>query len=369
MKTPGWYTRARHVLLNGALALASVLAAALLAEGALRLFYPQPVDYFYFPREPKPHTSFRRWGVPISLNALGFRDSDHAIEKPPGVTRIAVLGDSITFGTGVAFESVYHQQADRILSERAPGRYEVLAFNQGASSTAWALRVFREKAISFHPNIVLLGFCLNDFVENLAAEKSTPSAPFTRRVYDALAAAHERLRVFSHLYFLVFERMRRFLYVHALDRRVRTADSWAAVRPSSSEYRDIFNRGLTRTVQLIEELDREVSAHGASLLVVVFPFEMQLSPAHTRVYAAEYSIENLEDATRAEAQAALGAELARRRIEMLDLLPVFRAQSAGAPLFFRELGGMLDWAHPNARGHRIAAEAIAAEILNKQQAR
>lgn len=36
----------------------------------------------------------------------------------------------------------------------------------------------------------------------------------------------------------------------------------------------------------------------------------------------------------------------------------FRQVAAEGVLFFRKFGGVLDWVHPNARGHKIAAAAL-----------
>ena len=34
-------------------------------------------------------------------NSLGFRDREHTVEKPPGVCRVAVIGDSVAQGFGL----------------------------------------------------------------------------------------------------------------------------------------------------------------------------------------------------------------------------------------------------------------------------
>jgi hypothetical protein len=40
-------------------------------------------------------------GVPVRINALGFRDwRNYTLEKPKNTIRILVLGDSVTFGHG-----------------------------------------------------------------------------------------------------------------------------------------------------------------------------------------------------------------------------------------------------------------------------
>ena len=43
----------------------------------------------------------RDWQVDFRVNALGFRGLEIAREKPPGVFRLLVLGDSIAMGVGL----------------------------------------------------------------------------------------------------------------------------------------------------------------------------------------------------------------------------------------------------------------------------
>jgi lysophospholipase L1-like esterase len=56
-------------------------------------------------------------------------------------------------------------------------------------------------------------------------------------------------------------------------------------------------------------------------------------------------------------QRKLVALCARYELECLDLYPVFAARAGDGPLF-------LDIMHPNAEGHRLIAEALAARLGN-----
>jgi lysophospholipase L1-like esterase len=354
----------RNSFKNISLVFGTIFFTLAFCEILLRFFYPQPVDYFYFPREPQPNSHFKRWGLDISLNSEGYRDVDHEIRKPRGVIRIAVIGDSITYGTGVPFEDIYHQKLQKLLNESTKKeKYEVLAFNQGAANTKWAIATYERSVRQFSPDVVILGFCLND-IENY---DTLVPANGKRRLYDVLAAFHEYARVKSHLYFLIFERSRRLLYQYILDRTVRTADSWLPVKPESDEFRLAFDEALRSTMSCLVHFNSLVKADGARLIIVVFPFEMQLSSRHADIYAREYRIAGLENAPRGIAQDRLVAELRKRNIEYLDLLPTFQEMIRRNPrqaLFFRELGGMLDWAHPNTRGHDIAARELLSFMLS-----
>ena len=78
----------------------------------------------------------------VRLNRHGFRGPDFADRPAPGVTRIVALGDSATFGTGVAEEHRFTEVLQRRLDERRPACCEVLNVSRpGATTRQVALRL------------------------------------------------------------------------------------------------------------------------------------------------------------------------------------------------------------------------------------
>src|SRR5262245_41943063 len=87
--------------------------AGLSVEIIARLVYP--VSDFLWQWDPKigmtlvPGKHGRSvlrgfFDVPVDVNKGGFRDVDHAIEKPSGVKRVVLLGDSFVEAVQVHFE-------------------------------------------------------------------------------------------------------------------------------------------------------------------------------------------------------------------------------------------------------------------------
>ena len=97
------------------------------------------------------------WGHEVRENALGFRGEEIQINTP-GRIRIAVLGDSFTWGAGVAEEDRYPEVAQRLLEE------EYYVMNLGISGwSTCAEAKYLEKAYKvLKPDIVVIGFCYND---------------------------------------------------------------------------------------------------------------------------------------------------------------------------------------------------------------
>lgn len=139
----------------------------------------------------------------IATNALGFRDREHALSKPEGVQRIAVLGDSFTEAVQVPLEETWWREmssalnngrcasrfadspaaarADSGAKSASPGtsEIEVLNFAVSGYSTAQSLLAWRNMARAFSPDIVVLAFFIgNDLNENQRALDNEPLRPY-----------------------------------------------------------------------------------------------------------------------------------------------------------------------------------------------
>jgi lysophospholipase L1-like esterase/D-alanyl-lipoteichoic acid acyltransferase DltB (MBOAT superfamily) len=97
-------------------------------------------------------------GTTLSTNRWGMRDRDYTKEKPPEVYRLALLGDSLSFGYGVGDEHVFEQRVEQRLNR--PGaaagvKYEILNFASSGYGPYGRLQYLRLKAIEFEPDAVL----------------------------------------------------------------------------------------------------------------------------------------------------------------------------------------------------------------------
>ncbi len=99
--------------------------------------------------------------VPISINSDGYRDRDFPRTKTPGVERVVFLGDSVTFGSGVPAEARF---SDLVGSEptSASSAYESLNLAINSYTFYHYLQLVRKKVPRYDPEIVVIGFCLND---------------------------------------------------------------------------------------------------------------------------------------------------------------------------------------------------------------
>lgn len=102
-------------------------------------------------------------GVPVSINAQGWRDRDVKAEKPPGKTRIMMLGDSITFGWGAPPDGITSNLLeDKLNADRDATPVEVLNTGIGNTNTAMQTAFFLGRGKRYKPDIVVLNYFIND---------------------------------------------------------------------------------------------------------------------------------------------------------------------------------------------------------------
>jgi len=152
--------------------LAAGLLAVLLIEVWVRLAWDdsrgRPGFFLSDPvRGQRLAANYDGWfaGVPAHTNSLGFRDTrEYPLAKSAGTFRILVLGDSVTFGHGALYEASYPFLLEQRLREWRPDvKWEVWNLGIPGYNTAQELAYLKEVGGSYAPDLVIVGFFLNDF--------------------------------------------------------------------------------------------------------------------------------------------------------------------------------------------------------------
>ena len=104
-------------------------------------------------------------GVPAHTNSLGFRDTrEYQLAKAPDTFRVLVLGDSVTFGHGALNETSYPYLLEQRLREWRPAvKWEVWNLGIPGYNTAQELAYLNQIGDRYAPDLVIVGFFLNDF--------------------------------------------------------------------------------------------------------------------------------------------------------------------------------------------------------------
>jgi len=163
--------------------LALVVALAVAAELGLRawdLFHVQTGSLYQFivPRgarfKMKPDAAVlvpERYGdILYRFNHEGYRDTDHDPASPR--RRIVWLGDSVSFGLGVAQDRTFVSRLQRQLDERYGPVFEIVNLAIFAYDTRHELQTLAEDGVAHHPGLVIVQFYMNDLT--LAPRRPRP---------------------------------------------------------------------------------------------------------------------------------------------------------------------------------------------------
>jgi lysophospholipase L1-like esterase len=166
----------RRVMRRGptALLVSTVLSLAVV-EVCLRVFDPLGISYYsemsryILDRVPDPQLKYRHrrsWGstyqgAEVRFNENGLRD-DPIGPKAPGEFRILVLGDSQTFGWGVARQYIWPVQLQEMLQKRLDRPVRVIDAGVCGYDTRQEYRYLLSDGYEFAPDLVLLLFLNND---------------------------------------------------------------------------------------------------------------------------------------------------------------------------------------------------------------
>jgi lysophospholipase L1-like esterase len=162
---PKW----RNIVFAWLLLFGSLLVSALTAEVILRALghhgAPQRYIHNIYPVEDPvldwryvPNSQIKEGRIVYTYNSSGFRDRDHSVPKPPGITRIVILGDSVTEGYGVEDSSLF----SHILQTQLGETVEVISVAVGGLNTPQEVHLLEQEGIRYNPDLVIVNFILND---------------------------------------------------------------------------------------------------------------------------------------------------------------------------------------------------------------
>lgn len=113
----------------------------------------------------KPNLDLTFQGVNVKTNSFGMRGPEISIEKPAGTYRIALLGDSFTFGWGVKEDECFARIFEKNLidSKKLGDKVEVLNFGVPGYSTFQETARYINDQNKFNPDAIVIYFVDNDF--------------------------------------------------------------------------------------------------------------------------------------------------------------------------------------------------------------
>jgi lysophospholipase L1-like esterase len=354
-----------------------------LLEFGVRLLYPQPIDYYNFTliqaddtrdvalgsikstrnERPKgygpyvPNLSMMFGGVEVVINSHGWRDSEYSFEKPDGVTRIMVVGDSVAFGYGIQFENIFTKVLERELNGQRPNIYQVVSLAGAAANTYLQKKMIKDNVPIYTPDLVILALNVNDIVPAELFKKPKGNGDFdvsrsiSRSVLRLRKTLDETFRSHSHLYFVFRERMKAILRKFAIS-------SPSMVPVAAFDIESDYGIAAWRdTSAALLEIASDLRQRKVRFVIAILPVEMQLSEEIADIYRREYGFVFADSLVAGRPQEIISQFALGHRIACIDLLPALRRDPEKRK-FFRVYGGSIDWVHPNRLGHWIIAEEL-----------
>jgi hypothetical protein len=133
------------------------LVLHLMGYGNLEVYDPDPRVYWRLSPNQNCFTKVNH--QPVRINSLGTRGPQFQPAKPPGTIRILSLGDSRTFGWGLAEDQTYSAWLGQMLQEKIGAGRRVEVINAGVNGWSYdqMFVYFREVGLGYHPDLVIVG--------------------------------------------------------------------------------------------------------------------------------------------------------------------------------------------------------------------
>lgn len=279
--------------------------------GLLRLSDNDKIVY-----ELKPNAEGLSKFVTVKTNPDGFRDKTYSLEKANDVYRIAIIGDSITFGIGVAQEEIFSERLETSLHNLCgKNKVEVINFGVPAYNTTQELEVLKIRALPYKPDLVIIAYYLNDIF---------PPVDISRDLEFSLKGFFYK---HSHLFRLVYDRIkesgwqsdRKMSYTQEL--AVNYSDDSKLWQERKSEFKEF----------------RKISEeNNFKVIFMLIPSMIDFGDG--------YPFRGIDNRVLNEAR--------KNEFLILDLLPFFKGQDP------EKLCVLKADRHPNPTGHKIIADAI-----------
>ncbi len=218
-----------------------------------------------------------RW-FHLTTNSLGLREREIPFQKPPGVFRILLLGDSVSMAEGVELEETYLKQLESLVRGQGWRTLETINAAVRGYGNDQELVLFRRLGKRFEPDLVILAFYTgNDLEDNwegqlfrleggtLLQQPATPQSSRKYRFYTIQSAAQH---VPGYSFMMAHSQLANFM-------RVAFAKILQDTVTTDPKYPDdviIADRPeFHLTAAIIRAWSREVQTMGARPFLLIIP--------------------------------------------------------------------------------------------------
>jgi len=342
----------KNLVQNGTLLVVSITVALVFCEVVVRAFDIGPeiqvVSFENHQISENPVLGYEL--IPNSrdgearINKDGMRDRDYPLRKPGDTFRIAVVGDSITFGYNVEARDTYAKRLEELLNKDLEGtwQFEVMNFGVSGYNVIQIAENLRTKVLKYDPDLLLYGYCLNDPQEySHEMERLLDRLQADERYYLNTRRYSRGLLAHSKLFLLtryMFELSTQDMQAVGDEADVSIDPQVIALRKGNyaSYFKGIYSSG-DGSQRLKQGLEMISNATDVPLVAVIFPI-----------------FSDLEDYPLTSVHELVKKEFLDNGHQVIDLLDTYAhaMEQPGHALNYEPL-------HPTPAGHLLAAGVIA----------
>lgn len=308
-------------------------------EIALRVFVQADPSFYVAFSDPEPGVDIQFPYGFIRFNHDGY--SDDEFETVKARPRVGYFGDSVCHGVGAG----HGYRVSEVMEEHYP-QFEHMNFTGGLNNNALELNAkVRDWMERFDLDVLVYMMTLDDVKPH--------------GVKLMINRAQGPLRD-------LLEKLRGRCYVYTYLRQVAKAILVGVAEKSYSRYPEEEIEAYQQTAQRINEMHEYVSGQGGKLILLILPYEMQVSKDAENTYrdlGIEWEGENFinRGPQRQLIKYVDGPIIVDAYYAFVDPDHVERdrAKYKVGECFVYNLGEKLDWTHPDRDGHRMIGDYLA----------
>lgn len=288
----------------------------------------------------RPNTMDFLAHTPVTINGLGLRGPEVSPTKPPNVYRILFLGDSVTFGVGIADDGdTIAQRVAEHLAKTSMRAVETVNAGVCGYSPWQEHHYLQNEGLSLAPDMVVTNFVLNDVTEKFNLPQFGGTTPNMELVHASASQLPPWL-AHSGLHFVAKTIAAHYRFGRSPHKTATLTEALGVKTLCTRPDDPTVQYAWRVTLENVEKIRRTAASAGAANLLVVYPYAFQL------------------DAGQSTIPQQVVLEYARTHdLPALDLLPLFRSAIQSGRYTTKEL--FADFSHPTPAGAMLAAEAIA----------
>ena len=241
-----------------------------------------------------PNAEVIRKGIPTKINSLGLKNKEIDLHKAKNITRILLLGDSFTFGSGLSIEETLSSQLEKRLNIEKNDSIEVQVLNFGVSG----MNTFQEVTyglnygLKFNPDVIIIIWIHNDIEMNGYSlqdlEYFKKSHTLTRENYQAfsglapgeMTGSYKGSKSIIMRFWNFYEKLKRkSRFIQFTGPRMKQLLHKVGLRKSSEEiiYSNLDSEGFRLSFNSLKYINNELNKIGIEFYTIVFPILQRLN--------------------------------------------------------------------------------------------